>query len=201
MAGALQVVPDLEDLTGRQKVAIVLMALGEEEAGKVTSMMDPDEVEAISLEIAKLDRVDQTLVAQVIEEWQHTERAAVSIAEGGVTFAKRILENAFGPTKAAAVLKRIEGQLHDHISLRNLKSADAQQITDAGVEGGRQRFSRSPGGRGQSFTSRPARPSGSRNSRMRRSSSPVGSRVSATLGSIASSKPVAATTSSTLTPG
>jgi flagellar motor switch protein FliG len=128
MAPAVQLVPHLEDLTGRQKVAIVLMALGETEAAKVTANLDPDEVEAISLEIAKLDRVDPALVQQVLDEWQHTERAAVSVAEGGVSFARRILEKAFGPTKAATVLKRIESQLHDHISLRNLRTADPQQI-------------------------------------------------------------------------
>jgi flagellar motor switch protein FliG len=128
MAPAVQLVPHLEDLTGRQKVAIVLMALGETEAAKVTANLDPDEVEAISLEIAKLDRVDPALVQQVLDEWQHTERAAASVAEGGVSFARRILEKAFGPTKAATVLKRIESQLHDHISLRNLRTADPQQI-------------------------------------------------------------------------
>jgi flagellar motor switch protein FliG len=117
------------DLTGRQKVAILLMAVGEEASAEVTKNLDPEEIEAISLEIAKMDRVDPQVVEAVIEEWRHTEQAAFSLASGGVDYARRVLEKAFGPSKAAQVLKRIEAQLHDHISLTHLRNADPQQLT------------------------------------------------------------------------
>ncbi len=69
------------------------------------------------------------MVEAVIEEWRHTEQAAFSLASGGVDYARRVLEKAFGPSKAAQVLKRIEAQLHDHISLTHLRNADPQQLT------------------------------------------------------------------------
>ena len=118
-----------DDLTGRQKVAILLMAVGEEASAEVTKNLDPEEVEAISLEIAKMSRVDPNVVEAVIEEWRHTEQAAFSLASGGVDYARRVLEKAFGPAKAAQVLKRIEAQLHDHISLTHLRNADPQQLS------------------------------------------------------------------------
>jgi flagellar motor switch protein FliG len=118
-----------EELTGRQKVAVLLMALGEEASASVTRKLAPDEVEAVSFEIAKMRDVDPEVVRAVIEEWHHTESAATSLAQGGVDFARRVLEKAFGPQKASVVLKRIESQLHDHASLTHLRNADPQQLT------------------------------------------------------------------------
>jgi flagellar motor switch protein FliG len=118
-----------EELSGRQKVAILLMALGEEASAQITKNLDPEEVEAISFEIAKMERVEPHVVEGILAEWQHTEQAAFSLASGGVDYARRVLEKAFGPSKAAQVLKRIEAQLHDHISLTHLRNADPQQLT------------------------------------------------------------------------
>lgn len=117
-----------DELTGRQKVAILLMAVGEEASASITKKMAPEDVEAISFEIAKMDQIDPEVVERVLEEWQHTEQAAFSLASGGVDYARRILEKAFGPSKAAQVLKRIEAQLSDHISLTHLRNADTQQL-------------------------------------------------------------------------
>ncbi|MDH5590604.1 MAG: flagellar motor switch protein FliG [Gemmatimonadota bacterium] len=120
---------EVEHLSGRQKVAILLMAVGEEASAAITNGLDPEEVEAISFEIAKMDRVPGPVVEAVLAEWQKTEEAAFSLASGGVDFARRILEKAFGPSKAAQVLKRIESQLSDHLSLTPLRNADPQQLT------------------------------------------------------------------------
>lgn len=118
-----------DEFTGRQKVAILLMALGEEASAEVTKNLAAEEVEAISFEIAKMDRIEPHVVESIIEEWRHTEQAAFSLASGGVDYARRVLEKAFGPSKAQQVLKRIEAQLHDHISLTHLRNADPTQLT------------------------------------------------------------------------
>lgn len=129
MAHALARRPNPEELNGRQKVAILLMAVGEEASAQITKTLPAEDVEAISFEIAKMKNVPSDIVTAVLEEWAHTEEAAVSLASGGVDFARRILEKAFGPSRAAQVLKRIESQLHDHISLTHLRNADPQQLT------------------------------------------------------------------------
>ncbi len=122
-------ISDVTELSGRQKVAIVLMAAGEEATSEITGSLSPEEVEAISFEIARMERVDPHVVEAVLQEWQHTERAAFSLAQGGVEYAKRILDKAFGTQKASLVLKRIESQLHDHISMVNFQNADPAQLT------------------------------------------------------------------------
>jgi flagellar motor switch protein FliG len=129
MSVALARIPNVAELTGRQKTAILLMAVGEEASAQITRSMAPEDVEAISLEIAKMGRIDPATVEAVLEEWAQTERAAFSLAQGGVDYPRRVQEKAFGPQKAAQVLKRIEAQLHDHVSLAHLRNADMQQLS------------------------------------------------------------------------
>ncbi|MBV9772412.1 MAG: flagellar motor switch protein FliG [Gemmatimonadetes bacterium] len=124
-----QMVPvSTEQLTGRQKVAILCMALGAETASLITSRLPTDEVEGISFEIARMDRVSGEVVEAVMEEWLEMLRAAGSLAEGGVDYARQILERAFGPQRASYMMKRIQGQLADVAGLDRLRSADPQQL-------------------------------------------------------------------------
>lgn len=116
-------------MTGPQRVAVLLMALGEEASTRVTDLLSDDEMETISLEIARLERVDPDVVAAVVDEWEQSERAAFSLASGGVDYARKLLERSFGASRAAQMLKRIESQLHDQLSLTHLRRADPQQLT------------------------------------------------------------------------
>lgn len=118
----------LEDLTGRQKAAIVLMAMGPEMAGEITRGFEPQQLEEISFEIARLDHVPADVVTAVLDEWGTMETAAHSIAQGGVDYARQVLESALGPQKAAAILRRIETQLRDNSDFQNLRNADPVQV-------------------------------------------------------------------------
>lgn len=118
----------VDQLTGREKVAVLLMALGPQAAAHLTRSMPPDELEAVTLEIARMDTVHPQLAEAVLEEWYETERAAASLATGGVGVAKEILEEALGADRANAVLQRIETQLKDQSGLYDLRKVDPQQL-------------------------------------------------------------------------
>lgn len=115
-------------LTGRQKVAIVCMAIGSEAAAKLTGSLHPEEAEIVALEMAQLDRVPPATVDLVLSEWLETTLGVDSISTGGVEFAKDVLEKAFGPAKAQQILKRIQGQLADSDRFGRLRRADPQQL-------------------------------------------------------------------------
>jgi flagellar motor switch protein FliG len=117
-----------EDLSGVQRAAIFLMALGKEDSAKITALLTPEELERITLEIARLDQVPPSVAESVMAEWAETERAALSLAQGGVETARQILEDALGPVRAAAVLKRIETELRETAGFRTLQQADPQQL-------------------------------------------------------------------------
>ncbi len=119
-----------ERLTGRQKVAIVCMAIGSEHAAKLTAALQAEEAEVVALEMAQLDRVPPSIVEMVLAEWLELTIGVDSLSAGGVEFARDVLERAFGHVKAAAILKRIQGQLADSDRFGRLRRADPQQLSN-----------------------------------------------------------------------
>ncbi len=119
---------DPQSLSGRQKAAIMCLALGSDVAAAITQKMASEEVDAISFEIARLESVSPSVVDAVLDEWMTRIMVADSLAQGGVDAAREILEKAFGSRKASQVLERIQGQLQNTIGLHRLRNADPQQL-------------------------------------------------------------------------
>lgn len=117
-----------ESLTGLQKAAVLCTVIGAESAAKVTQQLAQDEVEAISFEIARLGRIDREVADAILNEWIELMLAADSLTTGGLEFARDVLERAYGPVKAAAMLKRIQNQLQDTAGLHLLRNADPTQL-------------------------------------------------------------------------
>lgn len=119
---------DPQSLSGRQKAAILCLAMGSDVAAAITQKMASEEVDAISFEIARLENVSPGVVDAVLDEWMTRIMVADSLAQGGVDAAREILEKAFGSRKAQQVLERIQGQLQNTIGLHRLRNADPQQL-------------------------------------------------------------------------
>jgi flagellar motor switch protein FliG len=117
-----------ERLSGRQKAAIVCMAIGTEHAAAITAGLYAEEAETVALEMAQLDRVPPETVQAVLNEWLELTVGMGSLSDGGVEFAKDVLEAAFGPDKAQQILKRIQGQIAHGDRFGRLRRADPQQI-------------------------------------------------------------------------
>jgi flagellar motor switch protein FliG len=117
-----------DTLDGRQKAALLCMALGTDAAAKVTQKLTPDEVDVLSFEIARMDDVSGDVVDQVLEEWIETAVGIGSLSNGGVDYAREVLEKAFGSSRAGMILKRVQGQLSDTAGLTRLRRADPQQL-------------------------------------------------------------------------
>jgi flagellar motor switch protein FliG len=117
-----------ERLTGRQKAAIVCMALGAEHAATITAGLHPEEAESVALEMAQLDRVPPQVIDTILSEWLELTLGIDSLTTGGVEFARDVLEKAFGAAKAGTILKRIQGQLADTDRFGRLRRADPQQL-------------------------------------------------------------------------
>src|SRR6185436_20260992 len=118
----------LDQLNGAQKAAILCMVLGSESAAMITGKLAAEEVEQISFEIARMDRVSHEATEAVLAEWLEVMLAADSIAAGGVEFAREVLERAFGSQKAVNILKRIQAQISETAGLHRLRNADPQQL-------------------------------------------------------------------------
>ena len=117
-------------MSGRDKVAILYMALGSEQSAKITQRLTQDEVELVSLAIAKLNRVEPETAEGVLMDWIEVAVAGEAVATGGVDYAREVLDKAFGAVKSKEILKRIMGQLADTVGLQRLRNADPQQIAN-----------------------------------------------------------------------
>ncbi len=94
-------------MAGRKKAAVLLVSLGPEKAAEVFKHLRDEEIESLSLEMAKLQRVDPTTTGVVLEEFAATIEAFDSLMSGGVDYAREVLERALGPERALEIIGRL----------------------------------------------------------------------------------------------
>jgi flagellar motor switch protein FliG len=94
-------------LKGIQKAAILLVAVGEERAGQIFKQLGETEVEALTLEIANSRKVPTEVCREVISEAVDSVLAEDYIAEGGVEYARNILERSLGGNRADEIIGRL----------------------------------------------------------------------------------------------
>ena len=115
-------------LTNRKKAAILLVALGPETASQLFRHMTQEEIEGLSVEVARMGRVNSQLRESIVEEFHELCVAQEFIAEGGMDAAREMLMSAFGEEKAALIVGRVMQALQV-MPFDFLKKADASQIT------------------------------------------------------------------------
>jgi len=99
--------PTPAKLGGLRKAAAFLVAVGEDHAAEVMKFLSPTEAEALSLEIAKAPKFSSEVCQAVIEEAVENVLGEQYMAEGGVDYARTILERSLGPEKAAEIVGRL----------------------------------------------------------------------------------------------
>lgn len=117
----------IDELNSRQKAAVMLMLLGPELSGKVVRHFDEEQIEQLSLELARLDKVTAEQRAAIINEFYEIAIAQDFIAEGGVEHARQVLEAAFGAEKAQEVVARVVATMQI-VPFEFLKKADPNQV-------------------------------------------------------------------------
>jgi flagellar motor switch protein FliG len=100
-----------KELTGRQKAAILLISLGPEVSAQVFKHLREDEIEQLTLEIANVRRVDNDEKDRILSEFHQIAVAKDVISQGGITYAKEILQKALGETKAMDIINRLTANL------------------------------------------------------------------------------------------
>ncbi len=96
------------NLTGFQRVAILMLALGAENASKLMSTMTNEQVEQISIAIAGLKDITPGLVRSVIQEFKDLMMAKKYMLEGGIDMAREMLKSSRGSDKARDLIRRLE---------------------------------------------------------------------------------------------
>jgi flagellar motor switch protein FliG len=109
-----------------QKLAILFVALGQEAAGEVMKNLTDYEVEEITQAITALKGATQEMQISVLEEFEESLLAGEWLAEGGIDYARGLLEQALGPGKAQEILDRLESTVTSGFQL--LRNVRADQV-------------------------------------------------------------------------
>ena len=101
----------IDDLNGVQKSAILLIALGPEKSSQIFKHLKEEEIEELTLEIANTRSISPQLKEEVINEFYQVCLAQQYIAEGGIGYAKELLEKALGDDRAQDVITKLTASL------------------------------------------------------------------------------------------
>lgn len=99
------------EMTGRQKAALLLISLGPELSAQVFKHLNEDEMEKLTLEISSVKKVEADVKDQVIEEFHNIALAQDYISQGGIGYAKTVLEKALGKDHAQTIINRLTSSL------------------------------------------------------------------------------------------
>lgn len=111
-------------MSGKTKAAILLIALGPERSAKLFSHMHDDEIEELTLEIANVNKISPEEREGILEEFYQVCLAQEFISEGGISYAKEVLEKAMGSQKALEIINKLTSSLQ-------VKPFDFVRKTDA----------------------------------------------------------------------
>ncbi|MDD7643092.1 MAG: flagellar motor switch protein FliG [bacterium] len=100
-----------EEYSGIQKAAILLIALGPEKSANIFKHLKEDEIEELTLEIANTRSVSPQTKEMVLEEFYQVCLAQQYIAEGGIGYAKELLDKALGEEQAQIVITKLTASL------------------------------------------------------------------------------------------
>lgn len=100
-----------EKISGLQKASILLIALGPEKSAAIFKHLKEEEIEELTLEIANTRSITPQVKDEVIDEFYQVCLAQQYIAEGGIGYAKELLEKALGAEKAMDVIGKLTASL------------------------------------------------------------------------------------------
>jgi flagellar motor switch protein FliG len=116
-----------KELTGKEKAAVLLISLGAEVSAEIFKHLSEQEIEQLTLHIANVRKIDQTVKSETMEEFFQIALAQNYISQGGIGYAKQILEKALGKTSASEIINRLTSTLQVK-PFDFLRKADPTQI-------------------------------------------------------------------------
>lgn len=101
----------VESLTPREKAAVLLISLGKDSSAQIYKYLSGEEIEQLTLTITSIRRVEPHVKDAVIEEFYEICMAQRYISEGGIEYARQILDSALGSDKASELIRKLSSSL------------------------------------------------------------------------------------------
>ena len=118
------------ELSSAQKAAAVIVSLGAEKASQVYQFMEPEDIEQLTLEVARLGMLDAAQTEEVLTEFYQNCMTNKAVTEGGLEYARSVLEKAFGSQAATSLLEKVTKSLKNR-EFAFLDKADVKSLYSA----------------------------------------------------------------------
>lgn len=115
------------EMTTEKKAATVIVALGTDKASRIYQHMSAEELEQLTLEVAKLGHVEPEVTEQVLEEFYQMCLTNKAVTEGGMEYARSVLQKAFGDQAADQLLTKVAKAMTNR-SFAFLDKTDAKTL-------------------------------------------------------------------------
>ncbi|MCI8477819.1 MAG: flagellar motor switch protein FliG [Oscillospiraceae bacterium] len=122
--------PSKLELTSPQKAAAVIVSLGADKASQLYKYMEPEDVEQLTVEVAKLGFLDSNQTEDVLNEFLQMCMTNKAVTEGGLEYAKTVLEKAFGTQAAENLLSKVTKSLKNR-EFAFMNKADVKALFSA----------------------------------------------------------------------
>ena len=118
------------ELTGPQKAAAVVVSLGADKASLIYQYIDASDLETLTLEVARLGMLDAQQTEDVLSEFYQNCMTQKAVTEGGLEYARTVLEKAFGVATATSLLEKVTKSLKNR-EFAFLDKADVKSLYSA----------------------------------------------------------------------
>lgn len=116
-----------QKLKSSEKAAAIIVTIGAENAAKVYKYLREEEIEQLSLEVSKLQRLSAEDMKEVTDDFYGLCVTQKVIAEGGIEYAKDVLEKAFGQAQAFSFMERVTKSLRTK-AFDFIRKADSKNL-------------------------------------------------------------------------
>ena len=114
-------------LMPEQKAAAVVIALGTDKASKLYQYLGNDDAEKLTIEVAKLGHLEAEQTEQVLDEFYKTCLTQKVVTDGGLEYARAVLEKAYGESTATELLQKVSKYLKNR-SFDFIEKADVKNL-------------------------------------------------------------------------
>jgi flagellar motor switch protein FliG len=119
-----------EQLSGVRKAAILMVLLGDEASSNLFHFLEEEEIQEVSKEISRLGKIEPETADSVLDDYYKMSLARSYLMRGGIDFAKKLLNKAFGEDSSSNLVDRVSSSLQSAITgFDSLQKADPAQLS------------------------------------------------------------------------
>jgi len=119
-----------DEMTMSEKIAILLLQLGEDVTSEIFSHMSVESITEVSKHIAKGRTIDRAIAGAVLEEFHVIFQSGQYMTSGGMEYARELLYRTLGPEEAKKVLDKLSKSMQNTQNFAYLTKIKPQQLAD-----------------------------------------------------------------------